>query len=35
MLRLIYGVVLTASFCGVAGAEDAGGVAFENKLASV
>lgn len=33
MLRLIYGVVLTASFCGVAGAEDVGGVAFENKLA--
>lgn len=33
MFRLIYGVVLTATFCGVAGAEDLGGVDFENKLA--
>lgn len=33
MFRLIYGVVLTATFCGVAGAEDLGGVDFENNLA--
>ncbi|WP_025091216.1 DUF2195 family protein [Brucella intermedia] len=33
MFRLIYGVVLTATFCEVARAEDVGGVDFENKLA--
>ncbi|MBM7327602.1 DUF2195 family protein [Brucella intermedia] len=32
MFRLIYGVVLTATFCGVAGAEDLRGVDFENNL---
>lgn len=34
MFKLIYCAVLLASICGVARAEDAGGIAFENKLAS-
>ncbi|MHC5232972.1 DUF2195 family protein [Brucella sp. LJL56] len=33
MLKLISGVVPLALLCGVAGAADAGGIAFENKLA--
>lgn len=33
MFRLIYGVALTATFCGVTGAADLGGVNFENNLA--
>ncbi|MBA8862479.1 hypothetical protein FHW19_004225 [Ochrobactrum anthropi] len=34
MPRIIYGVVLSAWFCGIAVAEDVPGIAFENKLAA-
>ncbi|WP_273728752.1 DUF2195 family protein [Brucella gallinifaecis] len=34
MPRIIYAVVLSAWFCGVAAAQDAPGIAFENKLAA-
>ncbi|MCH4538654.1 DUF2195 family protein [Ochrobactrum sp. A-1] len=34
MFKLIYCAALMASICGLAGAADAGGIAFENKLAS-